>query len=295
MGRSAGVPRAWRIERVAPGRTGWSRIVARNGDRVPTHAQREAFDRYGLARLTGAIPRAAAEGMSVRIWDALAERDGVARGASETWRNLRPAGLQALTKAGAFATMASEQVRSALDELLADWQQPFCWGQPLVTFPRADGRWEVPHGEWHIDLFVISGNALPCVKLLALLTDVEPRGGGSLIVTGSHRLAMQLAAERGVACDPLRSADLRTRLERRSPWFQALWSREGGDARGRQLMEEGACVDGIDLRVIEVSGKAGDVFVMHPYALHAASPNVRREPRMMLGQQVNRRGTAALS
>lgn len=184
-------------------------------------------------------------------------------------------------------------MRSALDDLLGRWHAAACWGQPLVTFPTPGVRWEPRATEWHVDLCVIPGNPLPCVKLLALLSALEPRGGGTLVVTGSHRLAMQLAAERGETREPLRSADLRRRLARADTWLATFWAREGGEDRCRKLMDGGACVGGVELRVAEVTGEPGDVFLMHPYALHAASPNVRERPRLMLAQQVNRAGADA--
>jgi hypothetical protein len=57
-------------------------------------------------------------------------------------------------------------------------------------------------------------------------------------------------------------------------------------ARVRLFMEEGAEVDGAPVRVREMLGDPGDVFLMHPLTLHAPTPNVRSAPRMMLTQFV---------
>jgi ectoine hydroxylase-related dioxygenase (phytanoyl-CoA dioxygenase family) len=46
-------------------------------------------------------------------------------------------------------------------------------------------------------------------------------------------------------------------------------------------MTEGTRIDDVDLRVVELTGRAGDVFVMHCDTFHAAAPNRQEEPRMM--------------
>jgi hypothetical protein len=45
-------------------------------------------------------------------------------------------------------------------------------------------------------------------------------------------------------------------------------------------------VDGVPVRVEEMTGDPGDLFLMHPAALHAAAPNVLEAPRLVLAQFV---------
>jgi ectoine hydroxylase-related dioxygenase (phytanoyl-CoA dioxygenase family) len=45
-------------------------------------------------------------------------------------------------------------------------------------------------------------------------------------------------------------------------------------------------VDGVEVRVEEMTGDPGDIWLMHPAALHAAAPNVREAPRLVLAQLV---------
>lgn len=47
-------------------------------------------------------------------------------------------------------------------------------------------------------------------------------------------------------------------------------------------MNDGAVVDGVPLRVVELTGEPGDVILMHCDCFHAATPNRLTEPRMML-------------
>jgi hypothetical protein len=46
-------------------------------------------------------------------------------------------------------------------------------------------------------------------------------------------------------------------------------------------MVQGDTVDGIDVRVVELTGAPGDLVVMHPWLLHNISMNVADTPRMM--------------
>ena len=51
-------------------------------------------------------------------------------------------------------------------------------------------------------------------------------------------------------------------------------------------MQEGAEVEGVRLVVGEMTGEAGDIYLMHPGTLHAGSANCRSAPRMMLVETI---------
>lgn len=64
------------------------------------------------------------------------------------------------------------------------------------------GPWEMPSG-WHIDFGTDQPTwPVPAVKLFALLDTVEPAGGGTLLLFGSHRLVERLAEANGGPVDP---------------------------------------------------------------------------------------------
>jgi ectoine hydroxylase-related dioxygenase (phytanoyl-CoA dioxygenase family) len=255
-----------------------------------TDAQRATFHEQGLLHLPAAIATIDADRMAARIWDVLDARDGIRREDPATWAVRQPTGFQSLTRAGVFAPLASAAVRAALDDLLGrgSWQSPDAWGAPLVTFPDGARAWDVPSGQWHLD-FVARESAehLPGVRILGLLVDVQPRGGTTLIVGGSHRLVERLIAD-GRAAEG-HSAHIRDELAAAYPWLGALWSRDAVPAdRVQRFMTEGATIDGVQLRVIELTGAAGDVFLMHPWTLHAPAPNCGSTPRLMISQSVFR-------
>lgn len=240
-----------------------------------------AFARDGFVRVSGG---AAAGDLRRRVAEFLLQRDGVRLDAPVTW----PAG-----RVGAFQAMAplpyapSPEIDAACDGVLgrAAWLRPAAWGTPLVTFPQP-GPWRPPHQAWHVDFaprFV--DGALPGVRLLALLDAVAPQGGGTMLLAGSHRLVERFAA--GQAVPALRSADVRRMLRRVSPHLDALQRPDFTGAALNDLLA-GIEVDGAPVRLVELTGSPGDVVLMHPWLLHAASENCSAAPRLMLSQSIFR-------
>jgi hypothetical protein len=228
-----------------------------------------AFDLDGVTILRGAFD---ATGMADALWTALSRRHRILPDDPSTWK---PGGFGKLTKfgkSGPFAGVATDAVRDAITEAFGcEWYERERWGQPLITFPTP-GTWTVPHDSWHIDFPATS--PMPALRMFAYLSNVAVGGGGTLVITGSHRL---VAAEDGT-----RSAKVRARLAERSPWFRDLWRPIAGDDRVARFMDDGATVDGVDVRVVELTGQPGDVVLWHPALFHGIAPNCTGEPRFML-------------
>ncbi len=70
------------------------------------------------------------------------------------------------------------------------------------------------------------------------------------------------------------------------PWLEALGKARGADWLERRLGSE-ATIDGIRVRVDELTGAAGDVIIGHPWLLHAPAPNRATRPRFMRVQRVH--------
>ncbi len=253
-----------------------------------TSEQRNEFDQLGLIHLPGAVAKSDAAEMCEFVWARLANEHGMHRDAPETWTAGRASGIQAPARSAAFSAMGSPAVCSVLDDLFGPggWQQPRRWGQPLVTFPSGGKLWDVPHAAWHLDARAPrSAPKLPGVVVFAFLAPLLERGGGTVILAGSHRLvdAFAASAEPG---DEGRSANVRKAFMRTEPWLRALWSRDNRADRVQRFMIDGAVVRGVHVKVIELTGKAGDVIIWHPWLFHAPASNCRSLPRIVLRQPI---------
>ena len=68
---------------------------------------------------------------------------------------------------------------------------------------------------------------------------------------------------------------------RSHPWIRDLMSTGGPGDRVGRFMHEETLIDGIPVRVVELTGAAGDVVLMHPWMFHAPAANCCPTPRMM--------------
>ena len=256
-----------------------------------TSEQREEFDRFGIVRLPGAIARSDAEEMCECVWDTLRRRYQIRRDAPDTWGARRIAGFHDLRKSVTFEQIGSPAVCEALDNLLGagNWQRPERWGSLLVTFPESRDRWVVPHQSWHLDFPASrSLQGLFAVRIFTCLTKLQPGGGGTVFVAGSHRLVQDLVGKDGV--DRLRSADARKALIRSCPWVKALCSLDEKVDRVQVFMNSGAVVNEVEVRAFEMTGEPGDVILTHPLMMHAGARNCAGVPRLVLSSTVYRSG-----
>lgn len=273
------------------GFSGRNRMNHRNNPRLSglTTEQRREFDDTGLLRLPDAIPEPQVCAMRENLWAELAKKHHFRRDAPEAWREGPVFGLQHVGRAGGFAGTIGPALCAALDELFAPdgWERPAHWGIPLVTFPFRGRRWEVPHQTWHLDVYGGLGvqHTFAEVTVFAFLDSVCSEGGATLAVIGTHRLIHELSAG-GKA--KIRSADGRRLLAAADPWLRDLWSEEFSETRKQRFMEEGAMVRGVPVKVVEITGQAGDIVMMHSSVLHTPSLNCRWKPRIVVRQSVSR-------
>jgi ectoine hydroxylase-related dioxygenase (phytanoyl-CoA dioxygenase family) len=85
--------------------------------------------------------------------------------------------------------------------------------------------------------------------------------------------------------EEFRMARVRTALATH-PWLHGLWEPGYDGDRMQRYMNEGTVIDGVLLRVIELTGEPGDIVLMHCDSFHAAAPNRLSTPRMMLTEMV---------
>jgi Phytanoyl-CoA dioxygenase (PhyH) len=250
-----------------------------------TPERRETFERDGMLRVPGFFAPSDMAAMADVLWTDLRKRFGIERHCRETWQDQRPAQFKSLTRSGAFDALRPGLAALA-DEFFGIGNGDGYFGGPLVTFPTGD--WAVPHNVWHLDSTPSDyATELNMIRVFTFLEPVNPRGGGTCYVEGSNRVVMD-RVRNATPRERLRSADIKAILEREEPWFRSLFSR-GGDDRERRFMVEGGTARGIAVRVKEVTGEPGDVYIMHPAMLHTIAPNALDRPRMMLGFPLIRR------
>jgi hypothetical protein len=250
-----------------------------------TAQQRQSFADDGLMKIPRAIPADVALTMAARISEYLRSEESVSRNASQAWLAERPAGLRPLSKAGAFDAAAAESVESALAELYGPgrYPRPARGGRAAVTYKVSDAPWDVPAAGWHVDSWPGPHGEDPAgVTVFTVLAPLRPCGGGTLVLAGSYRLLRPTPPASMVGKHRLPA--VRRELGERHPWLAELWgsARESGVDRRRRYLDEGAVLDGVPLRVVEVTGEPGDAFVMRHDTFHTLAPNTLEEPRMML-------------
>ena len=258
--------------------------------------QRTAFHEQGHVRLRAAYPREVALRIQANMWAELLEDFGIDESDRGTWyqprRSLRRAKWDPLQ-----AAIATDVLVGAIAALLrpASWRLPTNWGAVLITFPnRSRDDWGVPSDGWHYD-FDAHENATSVrgLTVFTFFSTVEPRGGGTLIVEGSHLLLRRFVSS--LPPDERRSDHqaLRRRFLRHDPWLRALTGvAEPPPDRIRRFMQEGEAGT-VPLRVVELTGDPGDVILCHPLMLHVSAQNGASVPRFMRSQRICAEGPNA--
>lgn len=122
----------------------------------------------------------------------------------------------------------------------------------LLLSPPQQGAWKLEGLSWHVDVATERLGTLPGVQAFFLLDDVAPHGGATLALAGSHRAPSPAAQSRNHLRALVKtSTDLQRDLQ------------------------------GLDVEVIEMSGRAGDVFLMDMRVLHTPSVNSSKHLRAM--------------
>jgi hypothetical protein len=248
-----------------------------------TSADIERFERDGYVTVRQAFSRADGLAMERQWWRELEDTHGIRRDDRSSWHQI-VGDLKAAKRDPLQAGILTERVRGVFDDLLGEaaWSPPRDWGRPLVTFPEP-GAWQVPAGLWHWDnpseLHLERPRALFVVSFIG---PVAPRGGGTLILSGSPRLLIQHerripAGERGGS-----GARVWERFHRSHPWLMALTGQAPSPAdRTAAFMDGETVVDGVPLRVVELTGEPGDMVFCHPVMVHCVAPNRGPRPRFM--------------
>lgn len=243
-----------------------------------TADQRKIFEVDGLLCIKGAIPQEDVTGMCNRIWTLL-ERKGLQRDDPETWTIEKPKIQSGWAESGILDPCRSEMVQQAVTDLSPSPNWAFGPRKKmgvLVNFPQAE-QWFVPES-WHVDGPAGPSHYAWAVSLFYILSPLKPQGGGTLVLAGSHLLVRDLVAN--IKKDRLPSGQVIRRMARSEPWFDDIRSGESRYDR-EKLMEGTTTRRGHHVRLVEMTGEPGDVFLMHSWLVHTASPNCSDVPRIV--------------
>jgi hypothetical protein len=244
------------------------------------------FREHGWMRVRAAFSADDAEAMRTVVWRALTDV-GIRQDDPSTWTRERPEHLQHLKSDPVFQAVGSPRLLKGIAAALEGqaYVKPKNWGAFFLAFPSRN-VWNVPAGGWHIDANYLSALSPPAgVRTHALFGDVTPRAGGTLIVSGSHRLVHRYFADRPPALGT-RGAAFR-KLLRGHAYIGDLHAEGDVDERVARFMDRAEEHDGISLRIVENTGTAGDVILLHPLVLHVATPNTGTRPRFLLSGAVD--------
>lgn len=254
-----------------------------------TKEQRDRFDLWGVLRVERLLADAAVAAARAAVlrpleslglwrdgewrWEALPRPDQPNGGleTSETIGNRHPE-LAALIEAPAVCHL--------VDALLEGraYERPGRGRRPQVLFtPPNSKAWSLP-SNWHADSPRLASGETVGVQLFTFLEPVAARGGGTVVIAGSHRLMNERRH--------ILPRDFPRELKGHG-FFRDLFSPRRGPTPADADLPSGEAA-GARLQVMELTGEPGDVWLMDLRLLHAAAPNASDRPRLMLTYRFER-------
>jgi hypothetical protein len=219
------------------------------------------------------------------MWQHAERQAGLRPADRASWAGSPVLSWQGLSRDPVFTPVVDNQaVGDALDAIFGagGWRRPRPGAQILFSLPEPD-PWVLPDG-WHMDCgFDHPTWPAPAVKLFAFVGEVGPRGGGTMLLSGTHRLVDRyreaLPAPVGAGKENWLG------FMRHHPWLARLLDGADLPDHGRPLVGESGEIDGVPVRVVELTGSPGDVVITHLHVFHARSPDTAA-PRLMLGKEI---------
>jgi len=257
-------------------------------------AEREAFAERGLILRKGMIPRDRVDRVRDGIY-ALFERYGAARdgrwtagpAGDDLTAKLRRPIKDHMKQSPACQALSTPALEDAASELMAGEAVRTFTDRPQVLFTLPDAEcWVVPHNIWHLDVPRLGVGGCPGVQSFCCIDTVAPGGGGTVVVSGSHKFLNDHGR--------IASRDVKKRLSR-LPYFAELFSRTNGEQRASLLSPQTITADdgdAVTLQVVELCGEPGDVYLVDLRTLHSLAPNTAARPRLAATQRYFRASIA---
>jgi hypothetical protein len=221
-----------------------------------TSADIRRFERDGYVVVRQAFSRADGLAMERLWWRELEGTHGIRRDDRSSWRHIL-GDLKAAKRDPAQAKILTGRVRGVFDDLLG---QALALGQSLRPAPRS------------------SQGAVRC-QLHRHGRAAQRRNPDPVRVTPPADPARTPAAR-----EPAGRFDRHAQgpVPPLSSWLMALTGQAPSPAdRIAAFMDRETIVDGVPLRVVELTGEAGDMVFCHPVMVHCVAPNRGTRPRFM--------------
>ena len=221
-----------------------------------TPEQMSTFRESGYLLLRQALARKQVEPIRVQVLDEL-ERLGIWSSGKVRSASIRRApAFQQIAKLSSLirqddlhARIIDTHTQAAIVSLARTRLVP-AQSQFLVSLPK-QGEWTLDGLNWHTDVSAAGHRQVPGIQAFVLIDEVKPRGGATLALAGSHRLADQPGPHRRI--------------------------REVLRGRG----DPQAALRDHDLSIVEMCGQAGDIYLMDMRLLHTPSINASDRLRIM--------------
>ena len=161
--------------------------------------QIDSFVERGFCTLEGAFTAEQASAARACVWDRMAAKRGIRQDDPSTWPPAYDI-EEHLTTPEVLACF-TDRLAAAVEQLVGPgrWAGERRWGLWPVNFHYGAGEpYGIPAFGWHVD-----GNwfrhTLDCPKqgllVIGLFSDIEPRGGGTIIAQGSHQRTARVLAQ----------------------------------------------------------------------------------------------------
>lgn len=237
--------------------------------------QLEQFEQEGFVHIPQALGPEYVAAVRDFVWAYFRDHGGMLLEDPSTWKNI-DINKKLIDKA--LGKPISDRLKAAIDQLLgANHWQLASYGGLLPSGPVYPfEEWKLRTDLWHTDddprTFL---GELSEVMLFSFYSSVKARGGGTLALSGSHRLIKQV---------PQHFQDYPKIREftRSHPYLRRLTNGnpiEPNDAE--RFMQEPSDVHGVAVRVVELIGEPGDVVICHRAMFHGINMNCGSEPRLM--------------
>lgn len=191
--------------------------------------------------------------------------------------------INALNHDDHFPELISEEVVQIARDLQGEAVAPLPPGQQILFTLPSRVPWSVPNDVWHIDIPRLGKLGAPGLQVFIFLDDVEPKGGGTLVLSGSHRLLNTSRV--------MRSKELKRALCAEQ-YFQILFDSERAPIN--RLKDTVGLVDGVNLEIVELTGTSGDIYFMDLRTLHTPAPNSSKTARLMMTCRLPRAAIASV-